>query len=133
MEKLALEMSEGTPYVPSATLTKQEVPETRGTEIVSEPSFGVLSARVVQVDPEFVDSWMSTVLMLPVLSQVTVRLSPAIQVSPPFGAVTVIVLMATSNEIVLPRRPTLEIDRPPGDPSVRKLEGFVASLICVLV
>ena len=102
MEKFASERSKGAPNIPSATLIRQVPLATSGTVIVSEPSLAVLSARVVQFVPEFVDSWISTVLMLPVLIQVTVALSPAVQLSPPFGAVTVIVLMATSNEIVSP-------------------------------
>ncbi len=41
-------------------------------------------------------------LMVPVLIQVTGALPNAAQLSPPFGEVTVIVSMETSNEIVSP-------------------------------
>ena len=73
-----------------------------GTVTVSDPSLAVSFTSVVQFAPQSVDRRMSTALMFPVLVQVTVALPPAAQISPPFGDVTVIVLMDTSKEIVSP-------------------------------
>ena len=75
----------------SETLTREVVEGVLGISQDSDPSFGVLAAMVIQLEPELVEYSNFTLAIVPVEVQVMLWLLPTHQLSPPLGEVTFIV------------------------------------------